>query len=266
MQIVVLGMHRSGTSALTRIINLMGAYFGPEHLHLGANQHNPKGYWERTDVISINEQILAAAGCTWYRPVSTDISALSLPPQIDAAIARLVLGLDAHRPWVIKDPRLCLTAAHWLKHLDHPLVVICSRNPQSVAASLNTRDNMPYEYGMALWEHYAVSLIKASYPVPKIHIRYEDIVSAPIETVSALYEKLKNHGVPAIRNPSAQELTTFVNSQTQEATDPTSTSLTDGQIGIQAMLHGDTPADINIEPTEASKDILARVNRGPLIG
>ena len=50
MQIIVLGMHRAGTSAVTRLINMMGAYLGPNNLLMPASSDNPKGYWERVDI------------------------------------------------------------------------------------------------------------------------------------------------------------------------------------------------------------------------
>ncbi len=66
MQFIVLGMHRSGTSMLTRLINLAGAYVGPEHLLLAPHEENPKGFWERRDTIMVNEAILQLHGCAWY--------------------------------------------------------------------------------------------------------------------------------------------------------------------------------------------------------
>ena len=61
MQIIVLGMHRAGTSAVTRLINLMGAYLGPEEQLLPATPDNPKGYWERIDVLQLHEWLLGKA-------------------------------------------------------------------------------------------------------------------------------------------------------------------------------------------------------------
>ena len=55
MQLIVLGMHRSGTSVLARLLNLMGAYFGPEGSSTGANEENHKGFWERRDVRNLND-------------------------------------------------------------------------------------------------------------------------------------------------------------------------------------------------------------------
>lgn len=55
MQLLVLGMHRSGTSNVSRMLNLMGCYFGPEHLAISAPAEDPRGCWERRDVLSLNQ-------------------------------------------------------------------------------------------------------------------------------------------------------------------------------------------------------------------
>ena len=114
MQILILGMHRSGTSAVARLLNTMGAYFAPEGLSAyGANQENPKGFWERRDVRTLNDQLLYAAKADWHR---LGDFALESIPELSLAMfrkeaAKIVLSLDAHRPWFIKEPRLC----DWLR-------------------------------------------------------------------------------------------------------------------------------------------------------
>ncbi|MFP4076343.1 MAG: hypothetical protein ACLFTD_07640 [Halochromatium sp.] len=59
MQLIVLGMQRSGTSAVTRLINMMGGYIGGEGVFLGAHPSNPKGHWERQDVMHFNDELFA---------------------------------------------------------------------------------------------------------------------------------------------------------------------------------------------------------------
>src|SRR5260221_10300477 len=66
-QIIVFGMHRSGTSLITRLINLLGAYVGAPDVMLPPSPDNPGGYWERWDVVAVNDALLATRGCTWDR-------------------------------------------------------------------------------------------------------------------------------------------------------------------------------------------------------
>ena len=73
MQILVFGMHRSGTSMVSRLLNMMGIYFAPEGVSNGANEENPKGFWERRDVRALNDMVLRSTGADWDR-----LSAFSL--------------------------------------------------------------------------------------------------------------------------------------------------------------------------------------------
>jgi hypothetical protein len=66
MQILVLGMHRSGTSMVARLLNMMGAYFAPEGVEMPAHPENPKGFWKRQDVL-LCIPLLRSANCEWYR-------------------------------------------------------------------------------------------------------------------------------------------------------------------------------------------------------
>jgi hypothetical protein len=124
MQIFVIGMHRSGTSMVARLLNLMGAYFGPEGISTGSGQENPKGFWERKDVRALNNQILYAANSDWDRV--SDFSLEKIASQdldtINQQLQRLILELDAHRPWFLKEPRFCLTF-HYGKNIWNTLFV-----------------------------------------------------------------------------------------------------------------------------------------------
>ena len=93
MQLFVLGMHRSGTSAVTSLIEGMGAYTGPASQGIGANDENPKGFFERRDVIDLNASILAASGADWHRVHGFDIAAIA--PAFWVAAAGIVSLLAA---------------------------------------------------------------------------------------------------------------------------------------------------------------------------
>jgi len=57
MQILIFGMHRSGTSMVVRLINMMGVYFAREGISTGSNEENPKGCWERRRVRALNAKL-----------------------------------------------------------------------------------------------------------------------------------------------------------------------------------------------------------------
>ena len=224
MQVFVCGMHRSGTSMVARLLNLMGLYFGPEGSGLPPNRENPKGFWERGDVVALNDQLLAATESVWF-----DVHAFLTreaswrPPQVIAdALRTKVLDIDASRPWFVKDPRLCLTLPYWLEHCERPLVVVCSRAPHAVVASLATRaeiTGIEFSVGeaVALWEAYSIELMKAVRTIPHVFVRYDDMLVAPTETCAALFDALESKGVRGIHRLSDADVTAFVDGGLQRS-------------------------------------------------
>ena len=103
MQIIVLGMHRAGTSAVTRLINMMGAYLGPNNLLMPASSDNPKGYWERVDIQQLNEFVLKKSDANWRNVSKID------PTNIDPTVldefrqraSKIIVEMNGHSPWII---------------------------------------------------------------------------------------------------------------------------------------------------------------------
>jgi len=212
MQLIVLGMHRSGTSVLARLLNLMGAYFGPEGISTGGNQENPKGFWERRDVRLLNDTVLHAVGCDWNRISALDVGAL---PEIVTAefrerASKLILEMDAHRPWFMKEPRLCLLLPLWRQVLEAPVCIHIYRNPVEVASSLLTRNQMPMLAGLALWEKYVSSARMASAGLPSLSVSHHRLMTDPMPEVERIFSKLAEHGVSGLRMPSAREVAAFI--------------------------------------------------------
>ncbi len=236
MQIIVLGMHRSGTSLTTRLINIMGAYFGPESSVGEITINNPKGFWERPEVFKLNEALLASKGCSWSDLARWKASeAAKIPDNIRSAIAKIALGLDAFRPWVLKDPRLCLTLPAWRPHLEVPIAVIVHRAPEEIALSLQKRDGFPVEKALALWQVYAEGIIANTADIPKIYLRHSDLLANPVETTHSLYEQLAELGVRRIEMPSTREITAFIDPALYRSK-PTGVQLTPAQNALAQKL------------------------------
>ena len=212
MQIVVLGMHRSGTSVVARLLNLMGAYFGAENTSTGASEENEKGFWERMDVRSLNDSILHNANCDWDR--IADFNTESIPPVFLDAYQRsameIILNLDAHRPWFIKEPRLCVLFPVWRHVLEMPFCVHVIRNPVEVAQSLKVRNGIPIKAGLALWEVYNKRAIAASSTLPRHFLSYADLLASPQDVAEGLRNALASHCGYAFRVPTRMELEAFV--------------------------------------------------------
>jgi hypothetical protein len=263
MQAIVLGMHRSGTSMVTRLINLMGAYVGAEGTLLGPDPSNPKGYWERRDVITLNDALLLLSGCTWKR-VAGWCAAPSRPiaPELRDAMQNVILGMDAFRPWVMKDPRLCLTLPHWMPHLEVPVAVLVYREPREIVRSLGQRDQMSDEFGLALWEYHAVGALNATREMPRIFARHDRLIMNPVETVSQLVDQLGAAGVHGLRRPSAREVGAFVDPALSRAgaTGPElQLPLNVEQRAVAAMLRDEVQQDRALEVSRQSQDVMTRM-------
>ena len=212
MQLIVLGMHRSGTSVLARLLNMMGAYFGPESLSTGANRENPKGFWERRDVRQLNDYVLHSVDCDWNKVANFNPS--DLPEDVVSKFgyraSNIVLELDANRPWLLKEPRLCLLLEVWKKFLEMPVCIHIYRNPVEVAQSLNARNGIPIHASIALWEKYNQSALQASSGLPRFVVSHSRLMESPEKEVNYIYEQLLSFDVYGLHLPSSKEINSFV--------------------------------------------------------
>src|SRR5262245_12847836 len=130
--VFVLGMHRGGTSAVTRAINLLGVPIGRTEDLQPPKPENPTGFWESTSLTEVNEEILERFGGSWVAPP------MLAPDWIrDARLEKhrergreAFSRVYATETWVWKDPRNSITLPWWLDTLDvQPVVVLVQRNP-----------------------------------------------------------------------------------------------------------------------------------------
>jgi GT2 family glycosyltransferase/glycosyltransferase involved in cell wall biosynthesis len=197
---------------VARLLNTMGVYFAPEGVSTGANEENPKGFWERRDVRALNDQLLHSAGADWHR--LGDFSLQAIPELTLASFrkeaAKIILSMDAHRPWFLKEPRLCVLAPLWLELLEFPVCVFVHRSPLEVADSLKTRNDFPSDFSLALWEFYNTTALNATVGLRRVQVNHHDIMRDPVGSVRILGEALERHGVRGLRSPSEEEVLAFV--------------------------------------------------------
>jgi hypothetical protein len=214
-QVVVLGMHRSGTSAVTRVLNMMGLWVGPPDAFPPADEGNPTGYWEYREVWALNEAVLGALGATWCTADRLDLERLGpLARDHFAKRARKTLDtLDRGGSWVIKDPRLCVLFPLWRPVLERPLCVLIHRDPLAVALSLQERDGLPLLQGIALCDLYNRRALASSQGLPRLVISYRELVRDPVATARRLYGSLARLAGPraaSLSLPSEPDLRAFV--------------------------------------------------------
>ncbi|HVF58846.1 MAG TPA: glycosyltransferase [Thermoanaerobaculia bacterium] len=157
--VIVLGMHRSGTSALAGALHHLGVSFGGPLLPPGPD--NERGFWELREVVEIHDELLAALGASHLdlAPLPADWRER---PEARAARERLagVLRREfADVPlWGVKDPRLSVLLPLWEELLDDLGVerrfALVFRSPWEVVRSLAVRSAVPTREALALWERH----------------------------------------------------------------------------------------------------------------
>ena len=132
--LLVLGMHRSGTSALPRVLDLVDVALGDDLMPAGPD--NPLGFWEHHGIVSVHEALLAALDRRWDDPRPMPDGWLESDAANDAgkAIAAIVRrDFAGVRRWAVKDPRLCRLMPLWRRVLAElgiePRVLLVSRHP-----------------------------------------------------------------------------------------------------------------------------------------
>jgi hypothetical protein len=177
--IVVLGVYRSGTSALTRALNLCGALL-PESVHSPQMGLNPTGFWETEDVTDLDSRLIEQLGGKWNR---VDFTLPDEGPVIeefcDDARAILREVYDDAPLILIKDPRICALGPAWhralTEHGYRPGYVVSVRHPLAVARSLRAGGGGTLEAGLALWHAFMdhVERFVATVDAPVLHTNYE---------------------------------------------------------------------------------------------
>jgi hypothetical protein len=182
--VAVLGMHRSGTSAIARALEVVGVALG-DRLMPGAKD-NEKGFWEDLDVVALNDRALACLGRNWssLTPVSAEENeALRRAGLVDDAAALLQRRLAAYPRYGFKDPRCARLARMWreaMSRVETPSVaVVTLRHPLSVADSLARRDQLGAERSHLLWLDHTLSCLAATADLPRLVLDFDRLMEDP---------------------------------------------------------------------------------------
>ena len=180
--ILVLGMHRSGTSPTTRVLNLLGASLGTRLMPPVPN-NNERGFWENLDAFDIDERLLGEIGRWWHdvREVPDDWLESAAASRAQAAIVPFIQAEFAASPlWAVKDPRICRLAPVWLRALAEcgvrPGILFVVRHPLEVAASLQARDGLSRARSLLLWTQHILEAERATRECSRVMVTYDQIL------------------------------------------------------------------------------------------
>tara|TARA_R110000868_G_scaffold102678_1_gene282841 strand:+ start:20730 stop:21845 length:1116 start_codon:yes stop_codon:yes gene_type:complete len=189
--VLVLGMHRSGTSALTGVLTALGVA-SPNTL-ISGDEWNSRGYWESARINHFNERLLFQAGSKWndWSHLNVDwLNSEEVAQFSTESIALLRSEFDSEELFAIKDPRICRIVPFWIQALRKfgasPSVILVMRHPVEVAFSLHNRDQMPFIDGVMLWLRSVLDAEHDSRGLRRNFTRYDDLLSDWRFTVNKL--------------------------------------------------------------------------------
>lgn len=180
---VVAGMHRSGTSAMTRTLSLLGATL-PAGLMPPVEGNNETGFWESQSVAELNDEILQTRDSDWddlfaFRP-REHLSNLDRL-YIARAVELLDREYNGSELIVLKDPRISVLTFFWenaLRTAGYATnYVLMIRNPLEVADSLQSRDSFAQEKSLLLWSSYMLAVERDTRTLPRTFVAYDDLMS-----------------------------------------------------------------------------------------
>ncbi len=200
--ICVLGMHRSGTSCLTGLLEDAGVALGNVSK---CNPHNLKGNQENRRIMHLHDAVLADAGASWYHPPAEP---LRWQPARLVGLAEILADYHDDRAWAFKDPRTVFTLPGWLSALPQLRFVGTFRHPLAVARSLQRRSEMPLAEGLELWRCYNAQILRwherFGFPLVDFDLPDDEYLRGVQKAMAALKLILPRTGLhffdPSLRN------------------------------------------------------------------
>lgn len=172
---LICGMHRSGTSLVARLANVLGAPMGDEEGFHSPDRWNPDGYFEQRDILDVNTRLVNGPwGRAAYFHLPTDRTIRRRAAALETTIGDLV---RKYADKVVKENRFCLTLGAWRDlgcEVERLLVVL--RHPRSVARSLTRRNHIPDRLALSLWREHHLRLMRHSRDIPQTVLCYDALV------------------------------------------------------------------------------------------
>jgi|GEM_PF-5436136 len=249
--IFVLGMHRSGTSLVTKALEVAGVDLGTALIP--AAENNPKGFFEDKDCVNLNQAVLEKLHVRWDIPTliaAQDFSDQALTPYLKDATYLLKTRLADADVFALKDPRLCLLAPFWIAAARslglEARFVVTVRHPLDVAHSLWRRNQFDYQKGLDLWlsHNYSLTSFLLEDQSKRIVISYENMLAQPDKELGRLTRFVGNNAESAHQRQEVADFTSnfvdpgLVHSHSDADRHEQSVALTGQIIELNQLLEG----------------------------
>ncbi|MCJ2082792.1 sulfotransferase family protein [Methylobacterium sp. J-090] len=180
--VLVIGMHRSGTSTVAGALGILGATMPATGL--GLSEDNPKGHFEPKEIVSLHDRVLASAGMRWWDWDQFPDAWYNTPaaqPFVDELVGIVQEEFGDAPLFVVKDPRTCKLIPLWRRVgeiLNLDIVgVLPFRHPDEVARSLHVRDGFPLPNSHMAWLRYMLEAERESRGMRRVFLHYEDLLA-----------------------------------------------------------------------------------------
>jgi GT2 family glycosyltransferase len=249
--VLVVGMHRSGTSAVAGALGRLGLGLPHAEDLLGVQHGNPTGHFESRALIALGDELLERLGASWEHPPPLG-GDLAVDPRLAPLRRRAAATFEAAfgnsaGPVCWKDPRTALLLSFWRVAIERPLVgVLVHREPLEVATSLARRDALPLVDGLALWEHYVHAALDGLAGLPVLVVDYPRAVEAPEAFVERVTDFLGKQipGFDPSPKARAQSAASIRHDLRHRASSPPAASGRLGAVGPERLAAGLVPAEM----------------------
>ena len=190
--VVITGMHRSGTSLTTSLLESAGVFVGDRLL--GSNLSNPKGHFEDLDFVEFHQDVLQAQGL--YSEGWSDNTAKEIHHKYVGIAQNLIAKRNQYAIWGWKDPRTTLFLDFWSELIPDAKYVFVYRSPWEVVDSLFRRRDSLFqrdpEMAIRTWVNYNQKILRFcnSTSQPWILLRIEDVINNPQFVINSINHKL----------------------------------------------------------------------------
>jgi hypothetical protein len=189
-------MHRSGTSAITRALQVVGVELG-DNLMPPVEDVNAKGFWEDLDFYALNNELLSALGSDWHYLASigpNEVERLYKKGYFSKAVELLSQKVGKSRVFGFKDPRVAKLLPFWKEVFIHCQLdtsfVLAMRHPLSVVKSLSKRDGFDAEKSYFLWLGHVIESISGSAGRQRVLIDYDKLIESPELQINRIAKQL----------------------------------------------------------------------------
>lgn len=193
--VIVVGMHRSGTSAISGLLSSLGVFMG-KNLFSAQKGVNEKGFYENSAIVNLNEEAFDLLNWTWDDPLANcfesldDTKSTSLEKK---AVKLIQTEYQKQKIWGMKDPRTSLLLPFWLNVFEksniEPCFILMIRKPSEVVGSLKKRDSFSDSKSLMLWINYTLSSYWQTVNKKSAIVSYDSLIAAPTKVAQQLIKQ-----------------------------------------------------------------------------